>query len=181
MSDWHAVGYADGAQGYTTDRFSRYSKACADHGITPNFTAYQVGRDEGLVEFCQPSRGYNLGVSGGHYYGVCDAAMEEEFLDAYRVGNQLYTLRSAVNSASNRIYAKERELERVQDEIRSKEALLIADETTTQDRVLLLADLKDLSERIGELEVEIDVLIQDRARFEYELHDYERTVASYGF
>ena len=180
-SDWHAVGFADGSNGYTSDRFSKYSKACAKHGITPDFRAYQVGRDEGLVEFCQPSRGYNLGVSGGRYYGVCDAALEEEFLDAYRVGHELYTLRSAVNNANSRISSKEYELERIHDQMRAHEAAVIADDTSTQDRVLLLAELKELSERKGELEAEIEELIQDRARHEYELADYERTVAAYGF
>ena len=181
MSDWHAVGFSDGANGYTSDRYSKYSKSCAKHGITPDFRAYQSGRDEGLVEFCQPSRGYNLGASGGRYHGVCDAALEEEFLDGYRVGHQLYTLRSAVNNASSRISNKEYELERIRNKMRDNEARVISDETTTEDRVLLLADLKELSERKGELEAEIEELIKDRARHEYELADYERTVAAYGF
>ena len=47
--------------------------------------------------------------------------------------------------------------------------------------MLLLADLKDLSERTGELEAEIQQLIADRARFEVELANYEAIVASYGF
>ena len=181
MSDWNAIGYEDGSRGYTMEQFSNRRQACAKHGVTPDFRAYQTGRDEGLVSYCQPSRGYNLGVSGGRYHGVCDVALEEEFLDAYRVGQQLYSLRSNVQSANNLIYSKERELERVEGTIRSKEALLINDETTTEDRVLLLADLKDLSERTGELETEIQQLIADRARFEMELAEYEATVASYGF
>ena len=180
-SDWAAIGYEDGSRGYTSDQFAGRRKACAKHGITADFGAYQAGRNEGLVEFCQPSRGYNLGVNGGRYNGVCDVALEEEFLDAYRVGNQLYSLRSNVNNANSRIHSKERELERVNDDIRSKEAQLISDETTVQDRVLLIADLKELSERTGELENEIEELVQDRSRYEYELADYERTVAAYGF
>ena len=59
-SDWTAVGYEDGSRGYTSDRFGNHRKACAKHGITPDFQAYQQGRTDGLVEFCQPSRGYNL-------------------------------------------------------------------------------------------------------------------------
>lgn len=180
-SDWAAIGYEDGSRGHSGDRLGDHRKACAKHGITPDFRAYHSGRDEGLVEFCQPSRGYNLGVSGGSYNGVCDVALEEEFLDAYRVGHQLYSLRANVNSAASRIANKERELNRIEDQVRIKEALLIGDDTTTEDRVLLLADLKDLSERTGELEAEIEELIKDRARFEYELHDYEQMVASYGF
>ncbi len=180
-SDWSAIGYEDGARGYSTERFASHRKACAKHGVTADFRAYQAGRDEGLVEFCQPSRGYNLGVSGGNYNGVCDAALEEEFLDAYRVGQQLYGLRWNVNQANASIAAKERELDRVDNEMREKQALLISEETTTEDRVLLLVDLKDLSERTGQLESEIEALIADRARHEYELADYEQTIAAYGF
>ncbi len=180
-TDWSAVGYEDGSRGYTMDRFSSHRKACTKHGITPDFRAYKAGRDEGLVDFCQPSRGYNLGANGGHYAGVCDAALEEEFLDAYRVGNELFKLRSNVNAASSRIRARERELEDVKDKIRAKEAQLIADDTTPQNRILLIADLKELSERTGELEAEIQELERDRVRHEHELADYEQTVAAYGF
>jgi hypothetical protein len=180
-SDWGAIGYEDGSRGYTTDKFGSRRKACAKHGITADFKAYQEGRDEGLVEFCQPSRGYNLGVSGGTYYGVCDVAMEEEFLDAYRVGSQLHALRSNVNGTNSRIYSKEAELKRIKEKIRAKEAELISDDVSTQDRVLLLADLKELSERTGELEAEIEQLVAEKARHEHELRDYEQTVAAYDY
>ena len=180
-SDWVAVGYEDGSRGYPTDRFGNRRKACAKHGITADFQAYQQGRAEGLVEYCQPGRGFSLGVNGGTYHGVCDVALEEEFLDAYKVGNQLYTLRSNVNGANSRINAKEAELKRTKEEIRAKEADVISEDITVQDRVLLLADLKELSERTGELEAEIESLVADRARYESELRNYEQTVAAYGY
>lgn len=180
-SDWTAVGYEDGTRGYSSDRFGAHRKACAKHGIPADFAAYQQGRSRGLVEFCQPARGFNLGASGGQYQGVCPADQEAGFLDAYRVGQQLYALRSNVNAANSQIYARQRELDDIDVTMRSKEALLIAAETTTQDRVLLLADLKRLSERSGELEAEIDMLIADRARFERDLQHYEQTVAAYGY
>lgn len=181
MNDWAAVGYEDGARGYTSDRFGSYRKSCAKHGVAPDFRAYQAGRDQGLVEYCRPSRGYNLGLSGGRYNGVCDAALEEEFLDAYRVGHELYSLRANVDAADRRIAAKKGELESVRETIQSKEAELLAPETAVQDRVLLLADLKELSERTGELEAQIEDLIDERARHEYSLAEYEQTVAAYGF
>ncbi|MGI9270401.1 MAG: DUF2799 domain-containing protein [Woeseiaceae bacterium] len=180
-SDWSAVGYEDGSRGYTTERFGSHRKACAKHGVTADFGAYQQGRNQGLVEFCQPNRGFNLGASGGRYSGVCSADQEPEFLDAYRVGQQLYSLRSNVNNAGSQIYNKEHELDDIEESVRNKEALLISSETTTEDRVILLADLKRLSERTGELEAEIEMLIADRARHEQELQHYEQTVAAYGF
>ena len=180
-SDWMAVGYEDGSRGYTSDRFGSHRKACAKHGITADFSAYQQGRNEGLVEFCQPSRGYNLGASGGRYNGVCSAEQEPDFLNAYRAGQELYTLRANVNAANSAIYAKESELEAIEVTKREKEALLIAAETTVEDRVLLLAALARLSERTGELEAEIEQLIIERARHEQELQAYEQSVAAYDY
>ena len=180
-SDWSAIGYEDGARGQTSDRFGSYRKACAKHGVTPDFRAYQAGRDEGLLEYCRPSKGYNLGVSGRSYNGVCHAGLEEDFLDAYRVGHELYTLRSAVNNATARIESKEQELEDVRGTVAEKEALLIASDTLVQDRVLILKDLKELSERVGVLEAEIEDLVAERAHHEYALSDYEQSVAAYGY
>lgn len=181
MSDWHAVGYEDGSRGYTSDRFANYRKACAKHGVAPDFQAYQVGRKEGLVEYCQPARGYNLGASGGRYYGVCDVAMEEEFLDAYRAGSQLYTLRSNVNRVNSEIASREARIQSNLDTMKDKEAALIAEDTLIEDRVLILADLKRLSEERGEMEAEIEQLIVERELHEAALMEYESTVAAYDY
>ena len=180
-TDWSAVGYEDGVRGMPSDHFGTHRKACAKHGITADFSAYKEGRDDGLVEFCQPSRGYDFGVSGGRYQGVCDVALEEEFLDAYKVGQQLYALRANVHGADAQIADREYELERVRLLIRDKEALLIAAETTPQERILLVTDLKQLSERAGELETEIASLARERARHEDALEEYENSVAVYGY
>lgn len=181
VSDWTAVGYEDGSRGYTSERFGNYRKACAKHGVSPDLQAYKAGRADGLVEFCQPSRGYNLGVSGSRYNGVCALNLEPDFLDAYRAGQELYTLRSNVNSANSQIYSKQQEIEDIERSVISKTALLIAAETTTEARVLLLSDLKRMSERSGELETEIELLIADRARYEQDLQHYEQTVAAYDY
>lgn len=180
-SDWIAVGYEDGSRGYSADRFSSHRKACAKHDITADFGAYKQGRADGLVEFCQPSRGFNLGASGGNYNGVCAANREADFLDAYRVGQHLHQLESNVSLTNSRIYANENELQNIAERVRSNEALLIAAETSTEDRVLLLADLKRLSERTGELEAEIEDLLEDRGRQQQNLLSYQQTVAEHGY
>ena len=179
--DWYAIGFEDGARGYTADAMSNRRKACAKHGVRADFGAYQDGREEGLKEFCQPQRGFNLGAGGGRYNGVCPAHLEAGFLDAYRTGSQLYTLRSNVNFASHAINAKEHELDDLEAAIRHKEAMLIADDTTVQDRILIIADLKRMNERTGELEAEIDALIEDRAMHEQELSSYEQVLADSGY
>ena len=180
-SDWQMIGFEDGSRGYGAERLGQHRKACAKHGVTPDLTAYRAGREEGLVDFCQPARAFNLGSRGGHYNGVCSAELEGDFLDAYRAGNHLYELHSAVNSANYQINAKNNEIDNIKGVIRDKEAALIASETTIQDRILILADLKDLSERTGQLETEIDMLIDDRARHETELANYQSSVAAFGY
>jgi hypothetical protein len=181
MSDWHTVGFEDGSRGYTAERLGDHRKACAKHGIAPDLRAYQAGREEGLQQFCQPTRGFNLGASGGHYNGVCAAHMEPPFLDAYRSGYHLYNLRSNVNSATYQIDARTSELEDIKEQIRAKEAALISRDTLTEERILLLADLKDLSERTGQLESEIHLLIEDRARHEEQLASYQAVLADSGY
>lgn len=180
-SDWAAIGYEDGARGYTSDRLSQHRKACAKHGVTPDFAAYQNGRERGLVEYCQPGRGFQVGSNGGSYNGVCNANQEGDFLDAYNAGRQLHILQSNVNRASSGINARQNELERIDEKILEKEAELINGDTTTERRVILLAELKNLSERIGELESEIEELYQQRARYQVELEQYQVALIDYGY
>jgi outer membrane murein-binding lipoprotein Lpp len=180
-SDWSAIGYEDGSRGYTEDRFGGHRKACAKHGITPDFVAYQAGRNRGLESFCQPGRGFSYGANGGQYSGVCAADLEPEFLDAYHAGRKLYTLRSNVGAVNSQLYAAENALEATRSRITTVELLLINSETTTDDRVALLAELKELSERKGKLKSDIKTLVADQARLEQDLQYYEQTVADLGY
>ena len=180
-SDWSAIGYEDGSRGFTTDRFGQHRKACAKHGVTPDFSAYQSGRDQGLVEFCQPHRGFNVGSNGGSYNGVCSVNLEADFLDAYNAGYHLYTLRSNVNRANSSIHKKENELERIEDTLIKNGIALIAADTTKEQRILLLADMRNLAERTGKLQAQIKELYDVRARNQVELEHYQLVVADLGY
>ena len=180
-SDWSAIGFEDGSRGYTTDRVAKHRKACAKHGVTPDFAAYQNGRDQGLVEYCQPGRGFNVGSNGGSYNGVCSVNLEADFLDAYNAGHHLYSLRSSVNRANNSIHAKEHRQEEIGDRTIEVGIAMIADETTKEDRILLLVELKDLAEETGTLEAEIRELYEIRARSRVELEHYQLVVADMGY
>lgn len=181
MSDWRTIGFEDGAQGYTADRLGNHRKACAKHGVAPDFEAYQSGRSEGLRQYCQPSRGFNVGAAGGRYNGVCPGDLEPDFVDAFNAGHQLYNLRASVNSANYQIAAKRTELEIAEKRILEAELLLIARDTTTENRILLLAELKDLSERTGQLEAQIVELIEERVVYEQQLASYEETIANVSY
>lgn len=177
VSDWRAIGFEDGVQGYSADRHGNHRKACAKHGIAPDFEAYQSGRQQGLRQYCQPSRGFNVGTSGGRYNGVCPADMEPDFVAAYNSGHRLHNLRAAVNSANNQINSRRAELERSEDRAVVAGVELVSPETTTENRILLLAELKDISERTGQLEAEIVDLIEERVLYEQQLSEYEAMIA----
>lgn len=181
LSDWRTIGFEDGSHGYPANRLGDHRKACAEYGYAPDTAAYRAGRQEGLELYCQPSRGFSLGAAGGQYRGVCGAGLEAGFLDGYRAGVELYNLRANVSQANSRLHARERELEETQVLMGEKEAALIARDTTTEERVLLLADLKELAERAGELEAGIDRLIDERARHEERLAAYEASLAYSGY
>jgi len=180
-TDWTTVGYEDGSRGYTADRIGQHRKACGKHGVAPDFVAYQNGREQGLREYCQPGRGFAVGSAGGRYYGVCSADLEADFLDAYNTGHQLYTMRSNVNRANAQINAKQNELDNIDEDIRNTQAKLIAPETTTEERVMLLVDLKDLSERTGQIEAELVELYDARARYQVDLENYQVAMADLGY
>ncbi len=72
-------------------------------------------------------------------------------------------------------------MEYAQKRIVEAEVALISDEATAEERILLLNELKDLAERMGELEAEIEQLIADRARIEQELQYYESTITAYRY
>lgn len=179
--DWHAIGFEDGSRGYTVERVGDHRKACAKHGITPGFAAWRAGHEEGLRAYCQPSRGFSLGSNGAAYNGVCAADLEPAFLDAYRTGAHLHELRSNVDSTNRAIQARERELERTRELMRETEAELIAPGVATEERVLLLADLKELAQKTGEIEADIDNLIDERARHEERLASYRAVLANSGY
>ena len=180
-SDWSTIGYEDGVRGYTADRIGKHRKACAKHGVTPDLAAYQSGRDQGLVEYCQPSRGFQIGSRGGHYNNVCSANLEPDFLDAFNAGHHLYTLRANVRHANSDIDSRRTEVEEIKDAIVVTEVALIGENTTSEERLLLLVDLKELSERTGQLDAELEGLYEDRARHEVELEHYQLEVASFGY
>src|SRR5690606_33693398 len=112
--DWRTIGYEDGAAGHPGSRISVHRRACGEHGVAPDFDAYQAGRSEGLVEFCTAANGYRIGVAGGEYADVCPVDREDDFLRAFSEGRELYALRERVRSSDSQLGARRRELERLE-------------------------------------------------------------------
>lgn len=173
VSDWQMIGYEDGARGSGSQQLAKHRKACAKHAVVPDLAAYKKGRAEGLKEYCQPTKGFALGRSGASYAGACPAELEADFLNAYDSGHHLWQLKTSVASANRQISSKKRALKQVKKDVVAKEAALISDEATSEQRLALLAQIKELYETRGRLQAEIEDLIIVRTQSEGEFYAYQ--------
>lgn len=175
-TDWRTVGYEDGVNGFAGDHIARYRNACSEHGVTPNLSEYQAGRDQGLREFCKPANAFRVGARGAGYSGVCPAELDSPFVDAYQSGRQLYVLRSRVGSTQGEIYSMHAELEQIDRDLVSIGAQILDPTVTNEKRAQLLVDSKHMAERKGEIKTRMPQLESELVAYQRELDDYRATL-----
>lgn len=174
--DWRTVGFEDGAQGYSGDRIGQHRKACAKHGVTPDLSAYQEGRAQGLREYCVPANGFRLGSQGGSYAGLCPSDLDPAFADAYHSGRQLYTLESRLSNVSYQLDSRRGDLRAAESDIVTRSAVAISSDATAEERAQAVLDVKNLGERVGRLKTQIRQLEEERVHCERDLQDYRATL-----
>jgi hypothetical protein len=174
--DWRTVGFEDGVAGYSGDRIGQHRKACAEYGVTPDLTAYQTGRAEGLREYCVPANGFRVGSQGGGYAGICPADLEPPFSEAYESGRQLYTLESRLSSVARELDEKRSDLRNAESDIVTRSARAISSDASTEERAQAVVDVKHLGELVGKLKSDIRLLEEDRVNRERDLEDYRATL-----
>jgi len=172
-ADWHLIGHEDGADGKSADSLKQHRKACADFGVTPNLSEYQSGYQKGLPLFCTERNGFSKGRFGQVYNGVCPRALEHNFLNGYNHGRELYLLRVDINLMENEIDRKEKKLRRARQKSTEIKARLVADETSSSERITLLDELEDLQIKRGQLESEIHDLDIEAATLQGEFNILE--------
>ena len=84
--DWFKIGLQDAQRGYRSERLETHQRACAKHGISSDDKAYFAGYAKGLVDYCQPEKGYSEGLAERDYANICPAHMEKDFLREYAKG-----------------------------------------------------------------------------------------------
>lgn len=173
-ADWHTIGYEDGVRGLSAGRISQHRTDCAKYGVAPDLKAYLAGRDLGLEEYCKPENGYKVGESGGQYGAVCPPELESGFLAGYRQGHELFSLRAALSQVESDLRSRHDELAHIKKKIEKKSEKLVAEDTTTKQRIALLADIKDLSDQQNHVKQDIAVLEQERAARAADLADFQQ-------
>ena len=172
LANWRAVGYEDGSRGRSTDTFGRHRKACAKHDVAADFDDYQAGRQDGLREYCKPERGYQEGVRGAQYHGVCPAELEASFYDAFLEGQILYNLRSAVAKTSRQIESNKARMNSIEKQLAENTSDAIRG-LSSDELAQLVVETKQLAEERITLEQENEQLEQRLAREQEELAAHE--------
>lgn len=142
--DWRAIGYEDGISGWTQARVATHRKACAKHGVALDLDAYRGGWQDGVQRYCQPGSAYHQGRTGEQYLGVCPETLEAGFIHAYNSGREYYLLEVDVARLTRSLNARRTRLADIEVAIRDTGLDLVAEGLSTEQRVLLLDDLRKL-------------------------------------
>ena len=167
--DWSGQGYADGQSGLTMSRLDEHAEACAEHGVAPDAAAYAAGRRQGLVHYCTPYKGFEVGRTGSGYAGVCPSDLEADFMPAYRDGQIVHEVEQALANARGRVDSLGDRLEELDDKITAKQAEARAEGLTEQQR-------EQIRNRIQEIRRERADTERDWRRAQDEIDDAERDV-----
>lgn len=177
VADWRTIGYQDGSQGRPEQWLERRGEACAEYGVAPNMDEYLLGRMQGLTAFCQPRRGFDMGLRGNRYDNVCPQNLEGEFLYAYQDGRELRNRQVSVSNIEQELSATIAELDTLDKQITADTVFLATGELTTEERIALALNLKDMAERSGHLHERMPQIEADLNAAHYDLDQYRASIA----
>lgn len=134
QANWNDIGKKDGVRGKVLSRFDDYEKSCVKAGITADKATYETGRNEGLKSYCKITSGYGEGEKGSIYNNVCSGFDEPTFLKGYKLGSELYGYTKAMNDTNARIEKLDKDVQTMQDEIKTMQSELGKEGISYQER-----------------------------------------------
>ncbi len=169
QADWYIKGLEDASEGYVISRMADHGKACARVKVIPLMTDYEAGHEKGARLYCVPEKGYSSGRAGSAYNDICPQDLENQFLRAYRDGQELFALQQQINRMSNEISSNESRVEVIYSEIQALHFDVSNRINDSRERQYKLRRIDELHFQITDLEVR-----SDRAAYELELfrHDF---------
>lgn len=160
-ADWRTIGYGDGARGYKASRIGQHRSACAEYGVRPNLNAYNSGRQQGLGQYCTPTTGYNRGLSGYRYNGVCSGQNERDFVEALNYGLAVYKEVRILNNLKSKYRDEKKYIRKLEKELHFKEEQIISGRLSKVKALMLLNETKDLAEELGKAKSNLNNLDYD--------------------
>jgi hypothetical protein len=174
LADWQTIGYEDGLRGYPAERIGAHRVACAKHQVTPNLAAYSVGRERGLLEYCQPKNGFRAGLSGTGYANVCSGSTETAFVKAYQWGRQIHAARTELRTTNSRLRSAREGLAHTNAAMASVTAELVLPAVPIERRTWLATELVRLTQERSGLLARIDELAAHSQQVAVSVQELER-------
>ena len=165
-ADWQSIGYEDGSRGYKASRIGSHRKACAKHGVTPDFDRYEAGRQKGLEEWCTSRNGYQQGLRGSVYNGVCVGPLEQAFMKGFAYGKDVHASASEYGRQKNALKTRYADLDALEMELQALEDELVRSGTSPRRR-------RQLLEEIRHMEADRQMALNDIADMEHTLEDMQ--------
>lgn len=162
QGDWIQIGYTDGAAGKPEEQLAKHREACARYQISPILNQWRIGYQKGLISYCTPEKGYQEGLNGKTYHGVCPPETSKSFRHAYDRGHRIYEQSRAVNQLQDRLDKLERQTSRLRQQGREIETQLNNPALTEAQQYILLRQLRDIDH-------DIDDIRDDKRQLEFEL------------
>jgi hypothetical protein len=148
--DWYGIGADDGFDGAPASKIEEHRKACAEYGIVPDTEQYEVGRRDGLTQYCTVTRGFDIGRKGMQYGGGCPPGADREFLRGHSLGRRFNDV--------------EEELKRIDNDLRMYRSQSTTAEVDDVDQRRMYSRIQDLEFQRSQLEAELRHLEWERQR-----------------
>ncbi len=178
--DWQTIGYRDGALGYRASRLLEHQDACVPHGVTPDRAAYQLGWQEGIVEYCTPRNAYEIGLRGEQVEAVCPAPLRDAFVAAWDRGHRLCVARDRVVEIEQALASKTLRLDSIDAEMVMTVSAQLDPLLLPAHRIQLAARVKQLYDEKNRLKTEIPALEQELTIRTRELETLNEQMAAVG-
>lgn len=134
MGNWQTIGYNDGVAGHYADRLASHTKACAKAGVVPDYQAWELGRQQGLKQYCTSANAYVIGQRGRQLNGVCPAAILPRLQQFNAQGREYYSLSNQLTQEKKQLTAYLEEY----DKLRNGERLHYKTEKEARARLVEL-------------------------------------------
>ncbi|NRA17251.1 MAG: DUF2799 domain-containing protein [Oceanospirillaceae bacterium] len=146
-ADWSKVGYENALSGKKGNYVAKHTEACAEYAITPQFSEYRRGWDQGIKKFCTAQFAWDYASDGRYYHDSCSAETEAVFIPAYKL--------------AKKVREKERDIVRLNTDLDKLFDDLIADEVSREKRLVIASERHSLLLEIQLEELKLSILKRD--------------------
>jgi Protein of unknown function (DUF2799) len=139
---WYDIAFKGAMDNHDrADHISDITKTCGKIGIGVDLNLYERGFADGTRQFCEPDNGYQWGLKGRLYNGIC---ANPEFSSAYDDGYEIYKIRQRRNEIDNRLAVIEGRLAGITQELEAENLTKEKKRSLEREYNKLLSERSDL-------------------------------------